>query len=409
MDNHNHNWIEDGGVTSARGFRAGAVFAGIKRPGKGKRDIGLIHSERPCEAAATFSRSSVLSPSVIISRELVQGGGPLHGVVATSGSANCAVGEQGFIDGRETVALAGAATGAGDKGMLIATTGLIGVELPMSLLRTFIPQIELSDEGGAGFARAIMTTDTAPKEAALKVDLGGGETVALGGAATGSGMIHPDMATMLAFVTTDAAVTRDFLRAALSEAVGATFNQIDVDGDQSTNDIAAVLANGAAGNAPLNGEGEASERFRAGLHKVCEELAKMIVRDAEGGRHKLIEVEVDGAADDDSARRAARAIASSLLVKTAVYGQDPNWGRIMMALGKSRIKLEEGRIKILINDIQIVEEGRAIAFNAHSVVQSLGSDTVAIRVELGVGEGRGRAWGSELTEEYVIFNSAYTT
>ena len=358
--------------------------------------------------AATFSRSSVLSPSVTMSRELVEGDGPIHGVVATSGSANCAVGEQGFIDGRETVALASGATGAGEAGMLIATTGLIGVELPMSLLRTFIPQIKLSDEGAEDFARSIMTTDTAPKQEALTVDLGG-KKITIGGAAKGSGMIHPDMATMLAFVTTDAAVTRDFLRAALSEAVDATFNQIDVDGDQSTNDMVVLLANGAAGNPPLDGEGEASERFRAGVRKVCEELAKQIVRDAEGGRHKLIEVEVVDAADDASAQRAARSIASSLLVKTAVYGQDPNWGRIMMALGKSRIELEESRIKILINDIQIVEEGRAIAFNAHSVVQSLGSDTVAIRVELGMGEGKGRAWGSELTEEYVIFNSAYTT
>jgi glutamate N-acetyltransferase/amino-acid N-acetyltransferase len=221
-------------------------------------------------------------------------------------------------------------------------------------------------------------------------------------------MIHPNMATMLAFTTTDANVDPAFLQATLSQAVKLSFNQIDVDGDQSTNDTVLLMANGAAGGPIISGGDDASEAFAEAVRLVCEHLAIEIARDGEGAT-KLIEVTVEGAHSDDDALLASRECAASLLVKTAVYGHDPNWGRIFMAVGKSQIPLDESKIDCYVNDIQIVFEGRAIAYNVQSVVSALGGDEVRLRVDLNVGDGYGLAWGCDLTEEYVVFNSAYTT
>jgi glutamate N-acetyltransferase/amino-acid N-acetyltransferase len=216
------------------------------------------------------------------------------------------------------------------------------------------------------------------------------------------------MATMLSFMSTDAAVEGEFLQSTLSDAVELTFNQIDIDGDQSTNDTVAILANGAAGNAVLTGGDQGSENFAEAVAYVAKYLAKELARDGEGAR-RLIEVTVEGAHSDMDARKAARSVASSLLVRTAVYGQDPNWGRILMAVGKTQIPLDESRIRVFVNDIQIVDGGKAIPFNIQSVVASLGAPEVRLRVGLDVGNGAGEAWGCDLTEEYVVFNSAYTT
>ena len=331
----------------------------------------------------------------------------VHGVVANSGCANCAVGEQGLIDARETVELAAAKLGVGSDQVLIASTGVIGVELPMALIRDHLPRIQLSDDAGDEFARAIMTTDTHAKQIAVQTEVDG-KTVTVGGCAKGAGMIHPNMATMLAFMSTDAAVEREFLQSTLSDAVELTFNQIDIDGDQSTNDTVAILANGAAGNSALEGGDQGSENFAQAVMYVAKYLAKELARDGEGAR-RLIEVTVEGAHSDVDARKAARSVASSLLVRTAVYGQDPNWGRILMAVGKTQIPLDESRISVFVNDIQIVDGGKAIPFNIQSVVASLGAPEVRLRVGLDVGDGTGEAWGCDLTEEYVVFNSAYTT
>jgi glutamate N-acetyltransferase/amino-acid N-acetyltransferase len=399
--------LPDGNVTSPIGFSAGGVYAGIKTKGEGKLDIGLVYSDRPCDVAGTFSQNSVLSPSVVVTRGIVEAGGTIRGIIANSGCANCAVGEQGLTDASEMAAIAARKLGIQPNEVAVASTGVIGVELPMALIREHTPKIALKEDGGEEFARAIMTTDTRMKNLAATFRVGG-STVTVGGVSKGAGMIHPNMATMLAFMTTDAEVDTMFMRQTLREAVSLTFNQIDIDGDQSTNDTVLLMANGAAGNPTISGGDQASEDFKQAVFTVARHLAREIARDGEGAR-TLIEATVDGARTNEDARRAARSIVSSLLVKTAVYGRDPNWGRILMALGKTGIELEEPKIRVYVNGIQIVAEGKAIAYNIQSVVSALGEDEVHFRVSLDIGEGSGVAWGCDLTEEYVVFNSAYTT
>ncbi len=399
--------VQSGNVTSPIGFSAGGIFAGIKTQGEGKLDIGLIYSDRPCDTAGTFSQNSVISPSVTVTKGLVESGRTIRGVIANSGCANCAVGEYGLKDAEEMASIAADKLGVNSDEVAVASTGVIGVELPMALIRDHVPQITLKEDGGDEFATAILTTDTRTKHIAVSFKVGG-STVTIGGASKGAGMIHPNMATMLAFITTDAEVDNAFMRQSLREVVQLTFNQIDIDGDQSTNDTVLLMANGAAGNPTISGGDESSEEFKQALFVVARHLAREIARDGEGAR-TLIEAKVEGAESHEDARKAARSIASSLLVKTAIYGRDPNWGRILMALGKSQINLEEPKIRVFINDIQIVAEGKAIAYNVQSVVSALSQDEVRLRVELNVGEGRGTAWGCDLTEEYVVFNSAYTT
>lgn len=399
--------IPDGTITSARGFSAGGVFAGIKTPGADKLDIGLLVSDQPCAVAGTFSQNSVISPTVTLTQMRIGPDKQVRAVVANSGCANTAVGDQGLTDAREMTDLAAARLGVAAEETLVASTGVIGVEIPMALMREYIPQIEVSGNGGNEYARAILTTDKRTKEIAVSFDVDG-VTHTVGGVSKGSGMIHPNMATMLAFTTTDANVDPAFLQESLSAAVKLTFNQIDVDGDQSTNDTVLLLANGAAGGPVISGGDEASEAFARAVLQVCRHLAIEIARDGEGAT-KLIEVTVEGAHSDDDALAASRECASSLLVKTAVYGRDPNWGRIFMAVGKSQIPLDESKIDVFVNDIQIVADGRAIAYNVQSVVMALGDAEVRLRVGLNVGDGYGQAWGCDLTEEYVVFNSAYTT
>jgi glutamate N-acetyltransferase/amino-acid N-acetyltransferase len=399
--------VENGTVTSAKGFSAGGVFAGIKTPGADKRDIGILVSDSPCTVAGTFTQNSVISPSATLSRERVGVEKRVRAVVANSGCANCAVGEQGYIDAKEMTDIAAAHIGVSAEETLVASTGVIGVELPMALLREYVPQITVTDDGGNEFAKAILTTDKRTKEIAVSFEANG-VTHTVGGVSKGSGMIHPNMATMLAFASTDAKVEPKFLQETLSEAVKLSFNQIDVDGDQSTNDTVLLMANGAAGGPEISGGDEASEAFAEAVQQVCRHLAIEIARDGEGAT-KLIEVTVDGAKSDDDALVSSRECAASLLVKTAVYGRDPNWGRIFMAVGKSGIELDESKIDCYINDIQIVAEGKAISYNVQSVVSALGGDEVRLRISLNIGDGYGQAWGCDLTEEYVVFNSAYTT
>ena len=396
----------DGGILAAKGFSAGGVFSGIKKSGLDNKDLGMLVSDEPCEVAGVFSQNRVLSPSTALSRKRVRGGNQVRGVVVNSGCANCCVGEQGFTDAEEMTSLAESHINAHKGAMLVASTGVIGVELPMALVRNSLPDLRLSRDGGEDFARSILTTDSFTKQTAFK--LGTEPVITIGGVAKGSGMIHPDMATMLAFLTTDALVESAFLQKVLSDAVQVTFNQIDIDGDQSTNDMVLLMANGASGAPRISGKRAVSEQFAEAVRIVCERLAKDIARDGEGARC-LIEMVVSGAETDEDARAAARSVVSSTLVKTAIYGNDPNWGRIMMALGKSGAHIRESAIDIFINGINIVTEGKAISFNIQSVVQSLASEEVRIEANLNIGEGRGIAWGCDLTEEYVVFNSAYTT
>ncbi len=401
--------VEGGGVATAQGFQAGGVFAGIKTPGEDKYDLGLLYSPRDCSVAGTFTQNSVVSPSVTVSKDVVKRGSA-RAVIANSGCANCSVGEQGLIDARDVAAIGASQLGVDADEVLVASTGVIGVELPMNLIRDHTPQIDVrdGDDAGSEFAKAIMTTDTHPKQIAVQYEASDGSTVTVGGCAKGAGMIHPNMATMLCFISTDADVEQSFLQSTLSEAVTLSFNQIDIDGDQSTNDTVAILANGASGSPRVAGGDEDSAKFANAVKHVNRHLAIELARDGEGARH-LITAVVEGAYSDQDARKAARSVAASLLVRTAVYGRDPNWGRIMMAVGKTGIPLVESKIDIFVNGIQIVFEGKAIAYNVQSVIAALDQHEVELRVNLNCGDGFGEAWGCDLTEEYVVFNSAYTT
>ena len=401
--------VEGGGVATAQGFQAGGVFAGIKTPGEDKYDLGLLYSDRDCTVAGTFTQNSIVSPSVTVSKDVVARGSA-RAVIANSGCANCSVGEQGLLDARDVATIAAGQLGVNADEVLVASTGVIGVELPMNIIRDYTPRIDVrnGDDAGLEFAKAIMTTDTHAKHIAVRYEASDGSVVTVGGCAKGAGMIHPNMATMLCFTTTDADVEQSFLQSTLSDAVTLSFNQIDIDGDQSTNDTVAFLANGASGSPRVSGGDENSAKFASAVKLVNRHLAIELARDGEGARH-LITAVVEGAESEVDARMAARSVVASLLVRTAVYGRDPNWGRIMMAVGKTGIPLVESQIDIFVNGIQIVAEGKAIAYNPQSVIAALDQHEVELRVNLSCGDGFGEAWGCDLTEEYVVFNSAYTT
>ena len=398
--------IQDGNVTSPLGFLAGGTYAGLKAPGDKVLDLGVLISETQASIAATFTTNNVPSPSVVLSKERAVNDTAI-GVIANSGSANCCVGSQGYEDAKEMSALAAGHLSVNPQDMLVCSTGVIGVELPMALIRQNIGNVKATADGGHDFAKAIMTTDTRSKELAISFDVGG-KKVTIGGAAKGAGMIHPNMATMLAFITTDASVGKAFLQKSLSESVGQSFNMIDIDNDQSTNDTVLALSNGKSGADEIDENSPDSNTFKEGLTYVCVELAKEIVRDAEGAQ-RVMEVAVEGAVSVEDAAKAAREISSSMLVKTMLHGGDPNWGRLMMAIGKSGIKIKESKIDIYINEIQIVNEGQTISFFKDAVVSAMNAPEVKFGISLNVGDASATAWGCDLTEEYVVFNSAYST
>jgi glutamate N-acetyltransferase/amino-acid N-acetyltransferase len=399
-------YIEGGSVTSPKGFKAGATYAGMKTYAADKLDLGLLVSERLCASAGMFTTNRVKSPSVVLSQQQLAKG-KLRAVVANSGIANCMVGEQGMTDAKETVGLAAKHLGLSSDEVAICSTGLIGTELPMALIRAAVPKIELSSDGGRAFSLAIMTTDTRPKSTAATFSVGG-HRATIGGCAKGVGMIHPNMATMLAFLTTDVAVEQSYLQKALKEAVDSTFNMLSVDSDTSTNDTVLLLANGAIGNEPIKAGSVDAKAFEAALHAVCLYLAKEQARDGEGAS-RLLHVRVDGARTLDDARKAARTIVSSNLVKTAVHGSDPNWGRVAAALGRSGAEVDERKIALYINDVCILWEGIAIPFHKDSVVALMKGPEVSFRVELHLGNGSADAWGCSMSEQYVVVNSAYST
>ena len=398
--------LDGGGVTSPRGFKAGAIYAGVKTAGDGILDLGILFSEEPATVAGTFSTNKVVSPSLVLTRDRTSSG-IARAVVANSGCANCCVGDQGLNDAKEMTALTAKHLGLTDNEVLIASTGLIGVELPMALIRQNIGNVVTKNEGGTEFAKAIMTSDTRPKEVAVAVEINGSR-ITVGGAAKGSGMIHPNMATMLGFITTDANIDADLLKEILVDVVDYSFNMIDVDGDQSTNDTVLLLANGAASGPKIKGGTNESEVFKEAVRYIAITLAKELARDGEGAQ-KLVEVVVEGAQDISQARKAAREIASSLLVKAMIHGRDPNWGRVMMALGRSGIEFMESQVDVFINDIHIVHEGKSIPYLVDAVVSAMNVDEIQIRANINTGTSMATAWGCDLTEEYVTFNSAYST
>ena len=397
--------IGDGGVTSPKGFTAGATYAGLKTE-RDTLDLGILFSDIPAVAAATFTQNSVVSPSVIVSRNRLSND-THRGIVVNSGCANCSVGSQGVLDAEEMISLASKNLEVSPDDLFVASTGMIGVELPMALIRQNIGNIKLDNNSGSDFAKSMMTTDTYHKERAVSF-IHDGETVVIGGASKGVGMIHPNMATMLCFISTDANVDKLFLQEVLSDVVNDSFNMIDVDGDQSTNDSVILLANGASETSQINKDSDSADAFKEALSYVCVELAKELVKDGEGAK-TLVEVSVEGARTKEDARKSSRAIASSILVKAMVHGKDPNWGRIVMALGSSGIDIEENKIDVFISDIHIVSKGIAIPYYKDAVVSAMADKEVYFKVNLNLGEYSANAWGCDLTEDYVVFNSAYST
>ena len=395
--------ILSGGVSSASGFLAGAVHAGIKSTDE--LDLAILCSEVLCTAAGVFTTNQIKSAPIILSRRHIAKG-QAQAVVVNSGCANACTGGQGLADALEMANLAAARLGLSPEHILVASTGVIGVPLPMDKIKTGILEIKPTRGGGQDFCRAMMTTDTRPKEIAVQVDAGGAKFT-IGGAAKGAGMIHPNMATMLCFITSDAAVSAEFLPVALQKAIDCSFNMISIDGDTSPSDCAFLLANGLAGNEPIGFDN--GDAFQEALNVVCTHLAKSIARDGEGAT-KLIEITVQGAADQAGARQAARTITSSPLVKAAIHGNDPNWGRIVAALGRSGAAVSEDKLGVYLNDVCIMKQGRPTSFSKEEMISALSnSDDVLIRLCLNLGDGQATAWGCDLSEEYVTINSAYTT
>jgi glutamate N-acetyltransferase/amino-acid N-acetyltransferase len=395
--------IPSGNVTSASGFLAGAVHAGIKS--EDELDLAILCSEVPCKAAGVFTTNQIKSAPVILSRNHIAKG-RAQAVVVNSGCANACMGGRGLADARGMANLAAAKLGIYPEEVLVASTGVIGVPLPMDKIRAGIPKIKPTREGGHDFCRAIMTTDTRPKELAVKVDLKGNEFT-IGGVAKGIGMIHPNLATMLCFIATDAVVSPDFLQAALQKVMDCSFNMVSIDGDTSPNDCAFLLANGLAGNEPIDFDNGGD--FQEALNAVCTYLAKSMAGDGEGAT-KLIEVILEGAEDQARARQAARTVAGSPLVKAAINGNDPNWGRIVAALGRSGAKVREDRLDVYLNDVCVMKQGCPTPFNKEEMKSALrNSHNVLIRLCLHLGDGQATAWGCDLSEEYVRINSSYTT
>jgi len=400
--------VSSGGVATARGFRAAGISAGIKATKK--PDLALIVSDVPATAAAMFTLNRVQAAPVLVSKEhLAASGGIVRAVVVNSGCANACTGDAGMSDARAMAAQTARLVGCAPEQVLVASTGVIGVNLPMDKLNAGIPQAfaALASSQGPQAAQAIMTTDPFPKEACATITIGG-TTVTIGGMAKGSGMIGPNMApsaTMLAFVTTDAAIAQPLLHRALAEVTEETFNAITVDGDTSTNDTVMLLANGASG--VTIGDADYGP-FRQALRAVCLELALGIVRGGEGAT-KLVTVTVSGAASVADARTTAKAIATSLLVKTAIHGGDPNWGRLLAVAGRAGVVFSPARAKITIGSIVLFEGGRPYDDRAPEAAQYLKATDVSVGVDLGAGPASSTVWTCDLSAEYVKINAEYRT
>ena len=402
-------WIPDGGVTSPRGWRAGATYAGVKTYGEEPRfDIGILASDRPASAAGVFTKNLVFGPAVALDRARVANGRG-RAIVANSGCSNTVTGEQGERDARRMTALVAEQLGIAEDDVFVASTGVIGRHLPMHLIEPGIASIAVAEDGGAGFARAIMTTDTRPKSHAAFFTASDGTRYTVGGVAKGSGMVHPDMATVFCFLTTDAPADAGWLQRTLSEVANVSINMVDVDMDTSTSDTMLLLANGAAGGATYDDGHPDAPRLRAAIEAVAIELARDLARDGEGAR-TLIEVRACGAASVEDARKAARTVASSPLVKTMVTGRDANLGRVLAAVGRSGAALEPARASVWIGEHAAFEPGAPSDVAYDVISRAMDVDEVVIRVDLGTGgTGEAVAWGCDLTEDYVRINADYTT
>ena len=401
--------IIKGGVTAAKGFEAAAAQAGIKY--QGRTDMALIYSKKPCKAAGTFTTNVVKAAPVKWDRQVVDSGVKCQAVIVNSGIANACTGENGMQICKETAEQAAQTLGVDPNGVLVGSTGVIGMQIPMERIKAGIGMLEKNKSGdlaaGHEAAKAIMTTDTKEKEIAVTLEIGG-ETVTIGGMAKGSGMIHPNMCTMLAFITTDAAITKKALQRALSEDIKDTYNMISVDGDTSTNDTVLLLANGKAKNPKIHCGTPEYEQFAAALHVVNETLAKKMAGDGEGAT-ALFEAKVTGAATKEQAKVLAKSIVCSNLTKAAIAGHDANWGRILCAMGYSGAQFDPEKVDLYIESaagkIQLIEDGVALDYSEDEATKILSEPEVTADIKEGTENAT--AWGCDLTHGYIDINADY--
>ena len=400
-----------GGVTAAKGYEAASTAAGIKY--QGRTDMALIYSQVPCVSAGTFTTNVVKAAPVKWDRQIVDSGAGVQAVVVNSGIANACTGEEGMGYCKETAEAAAKALNIDAAGVLVGSTGVIGMQLPMQKLVDGIQVLAGKKaeglQSGHDAALAIMTTDTVEKEMAVEIEIGG-KTVTIGGMSKGSGMIHPNMCTMLAFITTDAAITKEALQKALSEDVEDTYNMISVDGDTSTNDTAILLANGLAGNQEITYASPEYETFKEALHMVNETLAKKMAGDGEGAT-ALFEVKVVGAESIKQAKTLAKSIVCSNLTKTAIAGHDANWGRILCAMGYSGAQFDPEKVDLFFESkagkIQIIENGTAVDYSEAEATKILSEPEVTAIADVKMGDKTATAWGCDLTHGYIEINADY--
>lgn len=402
--------VMDGGVTAAKGFQAAGIYAGIK---KDKKDMAMIYSEVPCAAAGTFTTNIVKAAPVKWDMDVVYNYQNAQAVIANSGVANACTGEEGMAYCKDTADTAAELLHIDPKAVLVASTGVIGKQLPMVPLkegiRKMVPLLSGSKEAGTLAAESIMTTDTVKKEIAVAIEIGG-KTVTIGGMCKGSGMIHPNMCTMLSFVTTDAAISKEMLQKALSADIKDTYNMVSVDGDTSTNDTVLLLANGMAGNPLITEENEDYKLFLEALNYVNTCLAKKIAGDGEGAT-ALFEVRVIGAWSKEQAVTLSKSIITSSLTKAAIFGHDANWGRILCAMGYSGADFDPEKVDLFFESaagrLQIIENGVALDYSEEEATKILSEQEVTAIADIKMGKETATAWGCDLTFDYVKINADY--
>ena len=403
--------IITGGVTAAKGFQAASTAAAIKY--QGRTDMAMVYSEKPCVAAGTFTTNIVKAAPVKWDQEIVYNHPSAQVIICNSGIANACTGEEGFGYCRETAKAAAETMNVDADSVLVASTGVIGMQLPIEKLaagvKAMAPKLQGTLEAGNEAAKAIMTTDTKEKEVAVEIELGG-KTVTIGGMCKGSGMIHPNMCTMLGFVTTDACISKKLLQEALSQDVKDTYNMVSVDGDTSTNDTVLLLANGMAGNPEITEKNEDYEKFCEALNYINTTLAKKIAGDGEGAT-ALFEVKIIGAESKEQAVTLSKSVVTSSLTKAAIYGHDANWGRILCAMGYSGAQFDPEKVDLYFESkagkIQIIENGVAVDYSEEEATKILSEDAVTAIADIKMGDCTATAWGCDLTYDYIKINADY--
>lgn len=401
----------EGGVTAAKGFQAAAAAAGIKY--QGRTDMAMIYSQTPCVAAGTFTTNVVKAAPVKWDQEIVYHHPHAQAVVCNSGIANACTGEKGYGYCKETAQAVSQALGISEDSVLVASTGVIGMQIPIDRItagvKALVPGLDGSIAAGTEAAKAIMTTDTVKKEVAVQVQIGG-QTVTVGGMCKGSGMIHPNMCTMLSFITTDACISKEMLQKALSEDIKDTYNMVSVDGDTSTNDTVLLLANGLAENPEITEKGEDYETFKAALNYINTSLAKKIAGDGEGAT-ALFEVKIIGAESKEQAVTLSKSVVTSSLTKAAIYGHDANWGRILCAMGYSGAQFDPEKVDLYFESkagkIKIIENGVATDYSEEEATKILSEEAVTAIADVKMGDATATAWGCDLTYDYVKINADY--